>query len=194
MVNIYAKEIKKYKPLNKEEEKICFVKNKDSLITHNLKYVMKIAHKYKNQGFPIEDLISEGNIGLIRAIDTFDPSKDYKFITYATNWIEYYIRDYVKKEKKYTQITDYHLNILETKDIYNNEEVDISIYLDTLISKLNSKEKTVIKTYYGLGEKRMGLKEIGKRDGKSTVRIQNIKDTAIRKMKSEYLLMRQNIK
>ena len=61
--------------------------SREKLIISNLKLVQKIAHNYKNSGLDVEDLISEGNIGLIKAVEKFDPNHGSRFSTYATYWI-----------------------------------------------------------------------------------------------------------
>ncbi|KXS41153.1 MAG: RNA polymerase primary sigma factor [Candidatus Frackibacter sp. T328-2] len=60
---------------------------KTQLIEHNLRLVVDIAKKYRGKGMELQDLIQEGNLGLMKAIDKFDPEKGYKFSTYATWWI-----------------------------------------------------------------------------------------------------------
>ena len=62
-------------------------KAREKLITSNLRFVVSIAKKYRGQGMPLEDLINEGNIGLMTAIDKYEPEKGYHFISYAVWWI-----------------------------------------------------------------------------------------------------------
>jgi RNA polymerase primary sigma factor len=94
ILSIYLKEINKVPLLTREEEQKyargaadgdTFAKNK--LIQANLRFVVNVAKKYQNQGLPLADLISEGNIGLMNAIERFDVSKGYHFISYAVWWI-----------------------------------------------------------------------------------------------------------
>ena len=90
----YLKEIDRIPLLDAEEEKIlaekaaCGSKSaKNRLVNANLRFVVAIAKTYQNRGLELLDLISEGNIGLISAVDHFDVSKGYKFISYAVWWI-----------------------------------------------------------------------------------------------------------
>lgn len=90
----YLSEISKIKPLTKEEEgalanKISQgdLKSLQELVQRNLKYVVTVANKYKGCGLSLQDLIEEGNIGMIQAAKRFDASKNVKFITYAVWWI-----------------------------------------------------------------------------------------------------------
>jgi RNA polymerase primary sigma factor len=94
ILSIYLKEINKVPLLTREEEQNyarraadgeTLAKNK--LIQANLRFVVNVAKKYQNQGLPLADLISEGNIGLMNAIERFDVSKGYHFISYAVWWI-----------------------------------------------------------------------------------------------------------
>lgn len=91
---IYLQEISKYDLLTREEEHELAVKSKkgdeaalNKLIRSNLRYVVSVANRYKGFGLSLEDLINEGNIGLIHAIRRFDPDRGVKLITYAVWWI-----------------------------------------------------------------------------------------------------------
>jgi RNA polymerase primary sigma factor len=94
ILSIYLKEINKISLLSREEEENLarraaagetLAKNK--LVQANLRFVVNVAKKYQNQGLPLADLISEGNIGLMNAIERFDVDKGYHFISYAVWWI-----------------------------------------------------------------------------------------------------------
>jgi RNA polymerase primary sigma factor len=94
VLSLYLKEINKIPLLSRQEEE-SFARSaalgeqsaKDKLIRANLRFVVNVAKKYQNQGLPLADLISEGNIGLMNAIERFDVEKGYHFISYAVWWI-----------------------------------------------------------------------------------------------------------
>lgn len=69
----------------------------DKLVGSNLRFVIKVALEYRNYGFPILDLIQEGNLGLVRAVKSFDPDKGFRLISYAVWWIRAYIQEYILK-------------------------------------------------------------------------------------------------
>ena len=94
VLSIYLKEINRVPLLSREEEdryaRLAAQGDqaaKDMLVKGNLRFVVNVAKKYQNQGLPLADLISEGNIGLINAIERYDVDKSYHFISYAVWWI-----------------------------------------------------------------------------------------------------------
>ena len=94
VLSIYLKEINKISLLTRKEEDTYARAAargeqwaKDKLVQANLRFVVNVAKKYQNQGLPLSDLISEGNIGLMNAIERFDVDKGYHFISYAVWWI-----------------------------------------------------------------------------------------------------------
>ncbi len=94
ILSSYLNEISKVSLLTQDEETELAVRAaagdtaaKNKIISSNLRFVVNVAKKYQNRGLDLEDLISEGNIGLIMAIERFDVSKGYKFISYAVWWI-----------------------------------------------------------------------------------------------------------
>jgi RNA polymerase primary sigma factor len=78
------KEVEEYSRLSKTEDKAA----KEELIKANLRFVVHVAKKYQNMGLPMLDLISEGNIGLMNAIEKFDATKGWKITSYAVWWIK----------------------------------------------------------------------------------------------------------
>ncbi len=91
---IYLEEINRIPLLTREEEDDIARKAlggdsdaKDKLVTSNLRFVVNVAKKYRNNGIPLDDIINEGNLGLMTAVDKFDPDKGYHFISYAVWWI-----------------------------------------------------------------------------------------------------------
>lgn len=94
ILSTYLKEINKISLLTREEEDEIARKAvkgdkeaRERLITGNLRFVVNVAKKYQNQGLSLEDLINEGNLGLINAIEKYDPERGFHFISYAVWWI-----------------------------------------------------------------------------------------------------------
>lgn len=94
VLSIYLKEINRVPLLDHDEEYPLAVRAqkgderaRERLISANLRFVVAVAKKYQGQGLPLEDLIDEGNIGLLIALDKFEPEKGYHFISYAVWWI-----------------------------------------------------------------------------------------------------------
>ena len=103
----YLAEISRYPVLSAEEEyevatryhKYGRVEDAHTLVTSNLRYVVKLALEYRHYGCKLADLIQEGNIGLMKAVKKFDPTRGFRLITYATWWIRSHIQEFILKSR-----------------------------------------------------------------------------------------------
>lgn len=162
-------------PLQGEEEKLCIrmLEGENAeiarkrLIEHNLRLVVYIAKKFDNTGVGVEDLISIGTIGLIKAINTFNPTKNIKLATYASRCIENEILMYLRRNNK-TKLevsideplnVDWDGNELLLSDIlgtdedviYRDIENDVErTLLGRAIEKLSGRERMIIELRFGL--------------------------------------------
>ena len=119
LVSLYLNDIRKHEILTKEEEQDLLIKAKSGdeqakqqLILSNLRLVVNIAKNYSNKGLGFIDLISEGNFGLIHAIDKFDYTKGYRFSTYAVWWIKQAITKAIISKGREIRIPSYKHDIL----------------------------------------------------------------------------------
>lgn len=102
-LRIYLSQIENYPILSREEENRLASLYRDTgdekaaqtLITSNLRFVVRVALGYRNYGVRLMDLIQEGNIGLMKAVERFDPQRGYRLISYAIWWIKAYIQNYI---------------------------------------------------------------------------------------------------
>ncbi len=161
-------------PLTKEEEaalleklKIGDIEVRNKLIERNLRLVVYIARKFENTGINVEDLISIGTIGLIKAINTFDPTKNIKLATYASRCIENEILMFLRRNNKTkSEVSideplnvDWEGNELLLSDIlgtdvdviYKNieDEIDRSL-LNKAMEKLSDREQNIVNLRYGI--------------------------------------------
>lgn len=164
-------------PLTKEEEQTLSEKlaegdekAREQLITHNLRLVVYIAKKFESSGVNIEDLISIGTIGLIKAVNTFSPEKNIKLATYASRCIENEILMHLRKiasQKMEVSLdeplnTDWDGNELMLSDVLGSdgdeinremEDEDEKRILLKVIDTLPEREREIIDMRFGLGEK-----------------------------------------
>lgn len=175
------------------------------LIERNLRLVVYIARKFENTGVGIEDLISIGTIGLIKAIHTFNTDKNIKLATYASKCIENEILMFLRRNGKIkTEVSideplnvDWDGNELLLSDllgtdgdtVYRNidEEVDVSL-LHTAMSKLSPREQTIMNLRFGLmGEEEKTQKEVADLLGISQSYISRLEKRIIARLKKEIL-------
>jgi len=203
-------------PLSKEDENryLYLLKHgtptqsqeaKEILITHNLRLVAHIAKKYQNTDVEMQDLLSIGTIGLIKAILSYDPDKNSKLATYAAKCIDNELLMMFRNRKKtsrevsiYEPIgTDKEGNEISLLDILKQEQTDIVDDMDTrenisllqsIIDKcLNEREKEIILLRYGLiTGKEVTQREIGEYFNISRSYISRLEKRALQKLRAEY--------
>ena len=196
-------------PLSQEEEKECLSKlklgdkqAKDELILHNMRLVAHVAKKYQNEEDELEDLISIGTIGLLKAVSTFDYDFGNRFATYAIRCIENEMLMHFRKSKKrklevslFEPIgTDKEGKQIHLMEVLLVDEVDVAKQMEMrrdvdLIKKnleeiLSRREADIIKKRYGLcGEKELTQREIAKLMGISRSYVSRIEKKALEKLK-----------
>ena len=176
---------------------------KNILIERNLRLVVYIARKFEPTGVNVEDLISIGSIGLIKAINTFIPDKNIKLATYASRCIENEILMHLRrtnKQKSEVSIdeplnVDWDGNELMLSDILGSEEDVVYKYMDEevdrqmlsdAISKLSLRERRIMALRFGLGgEKEFTQKEVADMMGISQSYISRLEKRIISRLKSE---------
>lgn len=197
-------------PLTREEEEqlVKRISNGEDdirsiLIERNLRLVVYIARKFENTGVNIEDLISVGTIGLIKAVNTFDPKKMIKLATYASRCIENEILMYLRRNNKVkAEISFYEpLNIdwdgnelllsdilgTDNDMVYNmiEDEVDRQLLMIAM-QKLNDREREIVELRFGLtGKDEKTQKEVADMLGISQSYISRLEKRIIRRLKKE---------
>ena len=201
-------------PLSKEEEKKIFddiiagLENaREPLITHNLRLVVYIAKKFESKGANVEDLISIGTIGLIKAVNTFSPTRNIKLATYASRCIENEILMFLRKStqlKNEVSIdeplnTDWDGNELLLSDVLGSEpdainyniekELENNMLIDA-VNRLPDRESLIMELRYGLdGHKEHTQKEVADMFGISQSYISRLEKRIMVKLKDELLKM-----
>ena len=212
----YFNEIGKYEPLSKEEEMTLWERYKkrndmsarDKLITSNLKFVANIAKSYQGMGLSYADLIAEGNCGLMKAMDKFDYKRGYKTISYSVWWIRQTIMEALSQRAEINGETlpDDSDKEVEEESLLNSDKPNIgdeytdkSYYktisdgemkgiVSFLMDVLSDREKNIISKYFGIERKKeMTLEEIGKEMGLTKERVRQIKESAMKKLRSAAL-------
>ncbi|WP_181348906.1 RNA polymerase sporulation sigma factor SigE [Thalassobacillus sp. CUG 92003] len=198
-------------PLSRDEEKELLEKlpkgdpaARAVLIERNLRLVVYIARKFENTGLNIEDLISIGTIGLIKAVNTFDPEKKIKLATYASRCIENEILMHLRKSNKLkTEVSfdeplnvDWDGNELLLSDILGTEEdlttrgieqqIDKKL-LKAALEQLNDREKQIMELRFGLiGKNEKTQKDVADMLGISQSYISRLEKKIIRRLQKEF--------
>ena len=199
-------------PLSKEEEQEVFAQlhagsteARETLIVHNLRLVVYIAKKFESSGLGLEDLISIGTIGLIKAVETFCPEKKIKLATYASRCIENEILMYLRRNSK-TKLevsideplnVDWDGNELLLSDILGTDEDVVGKDMETdverkllkaAIEKLSGRERMIIELRFGLntsGGEEKTQKEVADMLGISQSYISRLEKKIMGRLKKE---------
>ena len=196
-------------PLTREEEAELILRlpndeyARQLLIEHNLRLVVYIAKRFENTGAGLEDLVSIGTIGLIKAINTFRAEKNIKLATYASRCIENEILMYIRKHSgSRTEIsideplnTDWDGNELLLSDILGSEEDVIANEIEKMeerrlirraVAGLGEREREIIELRYGMrGERELTQKEVADRLGISQSYISRLEKKIIARLREE---------
>jgi RNA polymerase sporulation-specific sigma factor len=198
-------------PLTREEEEVLLVRLpsgdpavRGMLIERNLRLVVYIARKFENTGINIEDLVSIGTIGLIKAVNTFDPEKNIKLATYASRCIENEILMYLRRNNKIRSEVSFDepLNIdwdgnelllsdvlgTENDTIYKNieDQVDRKL-LKKALDKLSDRERIIMELRFGLaGEEEKTQKDVADLLGISQSYISRLEKRIIKRLRKEF--------
>ncbi len=197
-------------PLTTEEEREMLIKAgegsneaRDQLITHNLRLVVYIARKFENSGVGIEDLISIGTIGLIKAVRTFCPEKNIKLATYSSRCIENEILMYLRKNAQIRNElsideplnVDWDGNELLLSDILGSDpdvvnrgveqEAERDLLLEC-VSHLSQREQTIMRLRFGIGgEQEHTQKEVADLLGISQSYISRLEKKIIKRLRRD---------
>ena len=199
-------------PLSREEEREALSRAAagdetaaHTLIEHNLRLVVFIARRFENTGASVEDLISIGTIGLIKAVDTFNSEKNIKLATYASRCIENEILMYLRKlSSQRTEVsfdeplnTDWDGNELRIEDVLGTDEDEVSrpIEEDTeqqalmeCVSRLGERERSIILMRFGLaGRREYTQKEVADLMGISQSYISRLEKKILARLRRDML-------
>lgn len=218
---LYYQDLKRHKAMPREEERKLLVKAKqgdiearNKILTANLRFVFKIAKKYRNRGVDISDLINEGNDGMLHAIEKFDITQDVKFFSYAVWWIRQRMlaaikqhEDETARQESFDEVfqcyeSNHYDNLYseDDEDTYGNDIEDKTkapieddeedeqkrIAVEHLLVKLDDRERAVIEKWFGINQdEEESLIEISQELNICTERVRQLKARAINKMRAE---------
>lgn len=212
-LNKYLDEIGRGDLLTDEQERELALRIKagdakalNKLVETNLRFVVKIASQYRNQGVDFEDLISEGNIGLMKAAAKFDATKGLRFVNFAV----VYIREQIEKSlpEKQEECAPVRgagasldaplghrtnmnlLSVLVNKDASMADErvhsEAIEDAVEYALTSLTDRESRIVNAFYGIGQEHETMSEIAEDMGLKRERVRQIRDKAVRRLRKTF--------
>ena len=184
------------------------------LIEANLRFVVVIARQYQGQGLSMEDLVSEGNLGLMKAACKFDATRGLRFVNYAVVFIRQQIEKAVRKESDEQRVestrdgqtrsvdaplgSKANVSLLSVLVNADSPQADQRVYnasledaIERSLQTLNERETVVVNAYFGIGEERQTMAEIAERMSLKRERVRQIRDRAVRRLKKNMKLFRK---
>ena len=184
------------------------------LIEANLRFVVVIARQYQGQGLSMEDLVSEGNLGLMKAARKFDATRGLRFVNYAVVFIRQQIEKAVRKESDEQRVestrdgqtrsvdaplgSKTNVSLLSVLVNADSPQADQRVYnasledaIERSLQTLNERETVVVNAYFGIGEERQTMAEIAERMSLKRERVRQIRDRAVRRLKKNMKLFRK---
>ena len=216
VLNKYLDEINRESLLSEDEERelSARVLRGDSralnrLVETNLRFVVAIARQYQGKGLSMEDLVSEGNIGLMKAASRYDATRGLRFVNYAVVHIRRQIEKALKAESAEQRVESRasgetrsvdaplgaksNMNLLSVLADSNAPMADARVYssaieraVEQALTSLNDRESHVVNAYFGIGQDNLTLAEIAQDMGLKRERVRQIRDRALRRMKKAY--------
>ena len=224
ILNKYLDEIGREQLLSEEEEarlSARIMKGDEralnKLIEANLRFVIVIARQYQGQGLAMEDLVSEGNMGLMKAAGKYDATRGLRFVNYAVVFIRQQIEKALKKESAEQRVestrdgqtrsvdaplgSKANVSLLSVLVNTDSPQADQRVYdanleeaVERALQTLNERETTVINACFGLGEERMTMAEIGERMNLKRERVRQIRNKAVRQLRKAYVQRLRELK
>lgn len=216
LLNKYLDEIGRENLLTEEEEKSLSARvlRGDSralnrLIEANLRLVVATARQYQGQGLQMDDLVSEGNIGLMRAAQKYDATRGLRFAGYAVVFIRRQIEKALKAESSEQRVeskaggqtrsvdaplgSKNNVTLLSVLVDNNSPLADERVYnagveqaVEQALDVLGDRERQVVDAYFGIGCENLTMAEIGQNMGLTRERVRQIRDRAVRRMRKVY--------
>ena len=216
ILNLYLDEIGSRELLSQEEE--CRLSEQilkgnqralDKLVSANLRFVVAIARQYQGKGLSMDDLVSEGNIGLLKAAAKFDGKRGLRFVNYAVVFIRRQIEKALLAESNERRVesnadgqirsvdaalkTKNNMSLLSVLVNENSPFADERIYRSNMetaaqraLDSLSIRERKVIDAFFGIEQEHLTMAEIADNMGLKRERVRQIRNQAIRKMKKKY--------
>ncbi len=216
ILNKYLDEIGRETLLSEDEERQLSERIRrgdgralNKLVEANLRFVVAIARQYQGRGLSMEDLVSEGNLGLMKAAGKYDASRGLRFVNYAVVFIRQQIERSLKIESAEQRVesrgdgqtrsvdaplgTKTNVSLLSVLVNADSPMADERVYqanmltaVEKALDSLNERESRVVNAYFGLGQDNLTMAEIAVDMGLKRERVRQIRDKAVRKMRKAY--------